>query len=748
MADTPSDSRESPPAPGRQGRRRATVFFNHDGMKLRRNATGSLHACITRQSQDFGPADLKKLKVLLRTDLRGNAKAFWEALKILVVKTYGTTEAAWTENACPQDESMSLEQFHGLCLAVGLCINPSTIRILFETRLREGEMFWTLQDFYDALVLATIDKVRGRLQEYNRTQAAIRSHINGFLQHLALRTGETNQRRAVTRFQRKLNVSFCQDVWKVLQRWVLRRLASQGDNANDITCEEFVKVMASTNRIIDYELDFIRQIFDHVDRSSDKAYRGRVTTSDLAVALALLGTDSSRYEKAWFLFSVFDSDSDGCLTCEQILRMYCCAAIHGNIARNDKPMYDADIALGDELSLAKARRLYDFTVTLLSLSVDDFYSFQEWWAVLEGNEMLQEELLPGCSRIMWVLKPPRPASPERSLGDAKGNWAKLRSASKQRGGAVRRSRGAFSSSVPLLNNILEGQPLVARSGSNRAPGHGPARHDFRAAEHFRVQSAIRFRHAVRGEWDRIDALRAAPTMTTMTQRTNSKLPPLPSGGAASASSSRGFLGANSGDQDGRETAGSRSITPWKATAVWVDALGSFRNRQKGGNWNRVHGETLTNWSKAGFRPLTADSGRRPSLPALGQSQSLPELGRSDSRRGRRPRPRQSKRPSVVAQGSSEIHLGVASSSTAHQLQQRTSKVIANVAQQAKSALESMPRHTEQFGDVAMDRFRCLSTVGATFDSPGDGGSQQTLPYECKVCGVWHDSGAFCGVVDD
>merc|ERR1719222_1225153 len=110
--------------------------------------------------------------------------------------------------------------------------------------------------------------------------------------------------------------------------------------------------------IQEFEMDFLANIFDRVDRTR----RGRVATVDLMVAVLLLGSVPTAYEKAGFLFHIFDSDHDGCLTREQILRLYGSIPIHGAIARADTASYDADIMFGDELSLAKARRLFEFTL--------------------------------------------------------------------------------------------------------------------------------------------------------------------------------------------------------------------------------------------------------------------------------------------------------------------------------------------------------------------------------------------------
>mmetsp|Transcript_31650 Transcript_31650/g.75136 ORF Transcript_31650/g.75136 Transcript_31650/m.75136 type:complete len:129 (-) Transcript_31650:6-392(-) len=122
---------------------------------------------------------------------------------------------------------------------------------------------------------------------------------------------------------------------------------------------------------------------------------------------------------------------------------------------------------------------------------------------------------------------------------------------------------------------------------------------------------------------------------------------------------------------------------------------------------------------------------------MAQSRSLPEIGRP------RPSVRQHRLPSVVgAQGSSEIHIGVASSQQAHKLQQRAAAVVAKVSEQARHALDAMPRQIEHFGDDSMDRFRCLSTVGGACEAPGEG-QPAFLPYECKLCGIWHDSAGLC-----
>ncbi|CAJ1368415.1 unnamed protein product [Effrenium voratum] len=179
--------------------------------------------------------------------------------------------------------------------------------------------------------------MRARMKAHRQNLVGCAFHIDNFIRHLALGREEL-RRRAVSRFQLKLTTSFCADLWTSLQQWVERR--SQDEPM--ICCETFLKMADAIQTFQAYEMDFLANIFERVDRLR----KGEVVMSDLAVAILLLASNSDRCEKARLLFTVFDTDADGCLSSEQLLKMYCSLVIHAAIARGDQPSYDAAPAPG------------------------------------------------------------------------------------------------------------------------------------------------------------------------------------------------------------------------------------------------------------------------------------------------------------------------------------------------------------------------------------------------------------------
>ena len=187
--------------------------------------------------------------------------------------------------------------------------------------------------------------------------------------------------------QAKIDLPFCIDLRAGMLRHVSRVGKVENHDTNPIHVESFMMVLDKTSVFQYYEHTLLRNVFDRVDRTRC----GFANLLDLTVSFTLLATgsdpqkcvgqDEMRMKKLRFLFNAFDRDADGCLTCEELLRMYCSIAIYSAIASQDQPSYDADVALGDELSLSKARRLYDFTSLFLKQSgVEEL----PWWNWGEG----------------------------------------------------------------------------------------------------------------------------------------------------------------------------------------------------------------------------------------------------------------------------------------------------------------------------------------------------------------------------
>lgn len=649
--------------------------------------------------------DIARIHSQLRKDPKAGAKYFWELLKSLTISKFGDTESTFRAFCCPKDGLLSSLQFQDMCESLGLQIAPGTLRALFESRLRDHEVAWSLQDFQDILMFGRLDAIRTRLQEYNRSVKRIASHVDTFIKRLSLESGEVNRRRSVARLQAKLVLPFCADLWAGLQKHVARR---PGRHENDVDAIDFIHVAETAATFQGYELNLMRNLFDRIDRSRC----GRVNISDLAVAMALIGTAWERYDKVRFLFYVFDSDGDGCLTSEQILRFYCSVAIHGVIARGDQPSYDADVALGDELSLAKARRLYDFTVLNLHQSgVNDLCTFQEMWSVLEAHPFLLEELVPGIHRIMWVLRsvapmPVRQAEIQRRvILNKKKEPADERKESKRTtigvevGTSVQRSLNrsktwhAPAGTVPVLSKGRAGpsMPLCL----NRA-------------EHFRVQAAVRFRHAVRGEWDVVNSLQNMPPPQSPQSRemhtdgASSKLPAIADGGSSDRSPS----------------------------ASWAEECSTFERRQKQNHWHSSHRQSLTSWSRGGFQPEEDLFPSRSSTARSKQVSSFMQQSKS--------------MPSLNSSQTNALESPLAAMKP-EELKAAADAKIAEVSAQAARVLEAEPTDAQRFGRQALTRIRHLEqalSASAAHHHRREGPVEK-IAYKCHLCGSGHDMSVPC-----
>ncbi|CAL1148531.1 unnamed protein product, partial [Cladocopium goreaui] len=162
------------------------------------------------------------------------------------------------------DCMMSLEQFQELSEYLGFALTYHSAKNLFEQKLRDREMnAMTLEDFQDACIVAPLDRIRARLRGHRQNMLACAFHIDNFIRHLSLFTGEDHRRRAVTRFQQKLTTRFCVTLWSSLQQWAERKTLA-GEPM--ISKETFLKLVDSIQSFQAFEMDFFGNIYERVDR--------------------------------------------------------------------------------------------------------------------------------------------------------------------------------------------------------------------------------------------------------------------------------------------------------------------------------------------------------------------------------------------------------------------------------------------------------------------------------------------------
>lgn len=624
--------------------------------------------------------DLTLLEQKLRKDLKGQAKIFWEWVRKLVEAKYGKTDVAFRIFACQKDWLMSSQQFQELCESIGLSIEPRIQKTLFELIVRrKSEMVCTFQDFQDALLAPKIDHIRVRMNMYNNSIRRIGNHVDNFMKRLALESGEDNRRRAFARLQKKMGIPFCIEVQSGLQRFV-ERIGKLGKLECSIHSDDFVRIVDTSGKFQQYELGMIRNIFDRIDRNRCSS----VNMSDLVVALTLLASECTeqehlRMEKLRFIFRVFDADNDGCLTYEEILRMFCSIAIFSTIARGDHPAYDADITLDDELSLAKARRLYDFCATYLDQNgVQDLCTFEELWSVFLAYPRVMDELIPGTysNSIMWVLRPLPPL--RREDGEKRNMVPSRQSTSSGRSPDRRSSKKAALQGQSACKTPSASSPQLATSAAR------PSK-----TERFREQAAIRFRHAMRGEWDVVNHLQSEPPPSRQgpIESSPSRLPQLVAVAHTNAAGSGALLE--------------------KTQVSWAEASHKFDRRQGETHWQARHRQSITNWTRG------SDSEDLGTLTR--ESRSLPNLRLNSAHITK------GKRGELSNAGADEK--------------------LAELNAQESTFLESMPADSVRFGKDAFTRLKHVCKAlqaGGNSSHPNGLAVTDCIQFDCHLCHGRHD----------
>mmetsp|Transcript_17470 Transcript_17470/g.31528 ORF Transcript_17470/g.31528 Transcript_17470/m.31528 type:complete len:747 (-) Transcript_17470:13-2253(-) len=707
------------------------------------------------KSVSEGNADPGKLDSLLKKDLDKSAGKFWELLKTSVLTVYGSTEAAFKAHAHCKDGvygRLSFPKFQLLCESVGIQLETQLLRSLFDLPLAVGGQRWNLRDFQDTLQISTVDRVKGKLTEHMQSQSHIKSHIDTLIRVLALESGEQNQRRAVARFQQKLTLSFCMDLRAALKEW------SYTSRSNEITSAEFIALARERTRFLEYEEDFLANFFDRIDRTRE----GHVSIHDLVVSLILVGTEVTAFEKLWLLFTIFDLDADGCLTPEEILHMFCSITIHAAISSGDQHTFEADMLLGDELSLSKARRLFEVTMLHLSQQgVEELCTFQELCSVMQAHTFLLKELIPGTFRVVWVLQPvsgpkskqseTKRAPAESKKGkDAKG--AQMSAAPSQATtaagahgspGGPRSHRHTTVQEKPARGTVAGGHHQVAFSGSHSSPALHKKADREESFDRFRIHAALRFRHAVRGEWELVEALRASDHPET--QDSDRLLLEQMGHGHVGSSSSH--------DVDIQKASREPIVVP-------------VHLHQRSNAWRDEHQKTLSSWSKmelglsdveaerqkhiqrlasqgASLAPRHSESGgstgssgvskHSRSMPSLRQeaprakpAKSGPQLvpqqhGGNDAQAVQRPK------PSSPSMGGS-----------AQELRTAASAKLAEMVQETQDVLEDTPLKDERFGKQSVWRLKALAQIDDHHKHKHKANRiSEKIEYECHLCRGHH-----------
>jgi hypothetical protein len=224
-------------------------------------------------------------------------------------------------------------------------------------------------------------------------------------------------------------------------------------------------------------------------------------------------------------------------------------------------------------------------------------------------------------------------------------------------------------------------------------------------ERFRIQAAIRFRHALRGEWDVLNSLQDGMTQSRegWFESSHSKLPSLGASGSGSASPMASPASPSAGGASNRN---SEKLPP----VTWTDAASKFERRQKEGNWATSHRQSLTNWSKDSFAACSR------------QTQSMPNL---------------------------KSHGGTMSGMSPAEAKAAADARIAAIYSAEAKVLEKMPSVPQRFGKEALVRVRHLAEAskdvssGKTASGENHSGLTDNHRYACQLCHGRHDLSVPC-----
>jgi len=244
-------------------------------------------------------------------------------------------------------------------------------------------------------------------------------HVQHFLSQLT-QADDLVRAQGVDRFQRKLTVPVCRELWHAL----LDRVAQSGERDVSIRRSVYEKVVRE--RIVGkflqaYEVVFMMRIFDRVDTHAGyKPAYGSVQLTALVCALMLLSSEPDRCLKVSLLFEAFDADEDGCLLYDQIMAMMQCICAQKPLA-DENSRGARDIQFQEELATQEGLRYYERTRWSLQRDCKvegGVVALRELWESLERQSTVLEELLPSMVRIHWVMVPSQAeeeaASPEPS----------------------------------------------------------------------------------------------------------------------------------------------------------------------------------------------------------------------------------------------------------------------------------------------------------------------------------------------
>lgn len=306
---------------------------------------------------------------------------FWYDVKKRLSTRFGSIQDAFKHIDSSGDGSINFLEFCDFLRTVNLPLDQRVARNVFD-KAAGRDRFLSMEELKSLLLARTMRKLTSVMQERMQSTQRVQSHVQAFISHLVL-TNETFVIRAVDRFQDKLQLDFCRELWQD----VMKQVGDDGLVTRDGFEEMLQKYVGRKFGLLAYEVTLMLRVFDRVDRRN----RGCVGMNELISTLAMLSTERDKILKAAFIFDLFDSDYDGCLLYEQIMPMFLCIC-------SMRPVVDVslraanDLDFQEELSVQEGQRAYELAL----------WHFQRTGRV-EGGIVTRQELVHALERLPYLL---------------------------------------------------------------------------------------------------------------------------------------------------------------------------------------------------------------------------------------------------------------------------------------------------------------------------------------------------------
>lgn len=330
---------------------------------------------------------------------------FWEEVKIRLLKRFGSLHLA-IKKVGGDGGNVGFLKFCDLLRLVNFPLNQSICRAMFD-KVATGHREMPVDSFKALLMERTIRAMRFVMEGWNGKQARVKSHIRLVLRRLA-EADDTNQDRAVDRFQRKLTVTFIRDFWQLL----LKRLGGSRSEDVSISKPTLLKILMDEEdkgHLQAHEVLYLLRIFERVARQRANfhlATRGGISVCHFLTGIVLLSPIQEARDKVGLIFEVFDNDYDSCLLYEQIHEMCECICILKPMAEESLQGAE-DETFQAELAQQEGQRTYECIRWYLQRTGNvqgSIVSMPELWRALEMQPPVLQALLPGLARIRWASK--------------------------------------------------------------------------------------------------------------------------------------------------------------------------------------------------------------------------------------------------------------------------------------------------------------------------------------------------------